>query len=540
MGLAAAVHRAALATPAATALVVDGREYTYAQLAAAAAAVARRLGSSGPTPSAQQAHHPQQAGDARADGIRVGILATRSFETFAGLVGAAWAGATAVPLHPRQPAARLASILEGAGLRALVADETGAALLGDARVAALLPGLVITSVPESAGGAPHAPHEPAAAHDPDAPAPFAPARPAYVIHTSGTTGRPKGVVVTAANVAHFVRRMRDLYALTPEDRVGGFCEPSFDLSVFEIYSAFDAGAALHVVPADKLLAPAGFVRDHALTVWSSVPSVISILQRMKLLRPGLFPSLRVSVFIGEALSVAAARAWQEAAPNSVVDNHYGPTEATVACTVQRLAEPVAETPGRAVMSIGRPYAGMEVEAVDADGRFLADGETGELALHGPQVAAGYLGDEAVTARRFVHLDHPRLGLSRWYLTGDLGYRDAAGLLHCLGRVDHQVKINGHRVELEDLEAHLRLAAGCEEAAAIAWPFVDGHAAGTVAFVCGAAAPPEQIRERLRGLLPSYMLPRRVVVLDALPLTPNGKVDRKALAAALAARTASEE
>jgi len=513
LGLAASIHRFAAATPAATALVIDETEYSFAELAGAASRVAAWL-------------RPATASD---DAARIGILATRSFETFAGLVGAAWAGACTVPLNPAQPAARLASILRGAGLRALVVDREGAGHVGHEAVASLLPGLVLAPPGTERPGATSWDQLPQPSRD-DVPVAVPAGHPAYVIHTSGTTGLPKGVVVTAANVDHFVASIRDLYAMHSGDRVGQFCEPSFDLSVFEIYAAWDAGASLHVVPENRRLAPAGFIRERGLTVWSSVPSVISILQRMKMLQPGLFPSLRVSVFIGEALPVAAAEAWQKAAPNSVVDNHYGPTEATVACTMQRLTDPAVATPGRGTMAIGRSYAGMETDVADDDGRFLASGEVGELVLHGPQVAEGYLGDAETTSRRFVFLDHPRLGRTRWYRTGDLGYRDAGDVLHCLGRLDHQVKVNGHRVELEDLEAHLRVAAACEEVAAIAWPVVDGHAAGTVAFVCGSASTPAGIRERLRELVPAYMLPKRVVALAAIPRSANGKTDRVALAA----------
>ncbi|MFN2426774.1 MAG: AMP-binding protein, partial [Candidatus Binatia bacterium] len=368
--------------------------------------------------------------------------------------------------------------------------------------------------------------------EPSSPAVVGPDHPAYIIFTSGTTGVPKGVVVTAGNLAHFLSAMRDLYAMHPGDRAGQFCEPSFDLSVFEIFAAFDAGASLHVVPESRVMAPAGFIRQQELTVWTSVPSVISIATRMKLLAPGIFPTLRISYFIGEALPVEAAKAWQAAAPSSVVDNHYGPTEATVACTVQRLTDPVVATPGRGTMAIGKPYAGLEAEIVDEQGRFVAAGETGELALHGPQVADGYLDDPEQTSRRFPLLDHPRLGRTRWYLTGDLAYRDGNDVLHCLGRIDNQVKVLGHRIELEDLEAHLRVASGTDAVATVAWPIVGGSATGIAAFVCAPATSLSEIRSRLAGLVPAYMVPRQFRVLDALPLSTNGKVDRNALRALL--------
>jgi len=509
-----AVFRVARDRPESTALVIDGRAHSYAELAAEARKVAAWVHSA--------AHAGEQP-------RRIGILASRSFETYAGIVGAAWAGGTYVPLHPRQPPARLVSILKQSALSALVADRRSTPLLAGEAVRAALPAHVLASDRLSADassatlwsdlGDGKIQQEPVAVR---------PDHPAYIIFTSGTTGVPKGVVVTASSLAHFLSAMRTRYAMQPDDRAGQFSEPSFDLSVFEIFAAWDAGASLHVVPESKLLAPAAFICQQQLTVWTSVPSVIAILSRMKMLGPGVFPSLRISYFIGEALPVEAAKAWQIAAPASVVDNHYGPTEATVACTVQRLTDPIVETPGRATVAIGKPYAGIECEIVGAQREFLADGETGELAIGGPQLAAGYLDDAEMTARRFPVLDHPRLGPSRWYLTGDVAFRDEHGVLHCLGRIDNQVKVLGHRIELEDLEAHLRIASGTDAVAAVAWPRADGSATGIAAFVCGAAVPLGEIRTRLAKLVPPYMVPRPLRAIDALPLSANGKVDRKAL------------
>jgi D-alanine--poly(phosphoribitol) ligase subunit 1 len=498
LSLAAGVWHHAASQPDAPALQIDGRVWSYAQLRAEASAVARRL-----------------AGARRRDGRapRVGILATRSIETYAGILGAAACGATYVPLNPRQPAARLASILTRASLDAVVVDGQGALQLGAAELRGLLPAVVVGP---GTGG------EEAAAF-----APIEPAHAAYVIFTSGTTGVPKGVVVGAAAVRHFLDDVRARYGIGPADRVGQLAETSFDLSVFELFAAWDGGACLCVVPESQVMAPAGFIRREKLTVWASVPSVIAVMSRMKLLEPGMFPALRASFLIGEALPVPSARAWQAAGPAGVVDNHYGPTEAACACTVQRVAEPVVETPGRGTVAIGVPYAGMRAEIV-RDGVFVADGERGELALSGPQLADGYLDDDEQTARRFPTLEHPRFGRARWYLTGDLAMRDHAGVLHWLGRTDHQVKVMGHRIELEDVEANLRAASGSDAVAAVVVAVAGGQA--IAAFVSGAAFPAAGIRERMRSLVPPYMLPRRVVELDSLPLTANGKVDRAALRA----------
>jgi acyl-CoA synthetase (AMP-forming)/AMP-acid ligase II len=161
--------------------------------------------------------------------------------------------------------------------------------------------------------------------------------------------------------------------------------------------------------------------------------------------------------------------------------------------------------------------------VDSALRFLPQGEKGELAVSGGQVANGYFKDEQRTAARF-----PKINGKVWYLTGDSAYQDTAGRFHHLGRTDNQVKVLGNRVELEDVEAHLREVCGEESVAAVAWPLVDGLAQGIVAFVAGDKVTANEIREAMQRRVPKYMIPSRVLFLDKLPLSASGKTDRKAL------------
>jgi acyl-coenzyme A synthetase/AMP-(fatty) acid ligase len=254
---------------------------------------------------------------------------------------------------------------------------------------------------------------------------------------------------------------------------------------------------------------------------------------VRALAPGAFPSLRLSLFCGEPLPESSARAWREAAPNGALENLYGPTEATIACLLEPCGEALAVTPGRAVIAIGRPFDGMHAAIVSPENHFLPAGETGELVLSGAQVSAGYWRDPALTAERYPTLRHPALGARVFYKTGDLALEAQDGRFHHLGRVDNQVKIQGHRVELEEVDAQLRSLCG-DEAAAVAWPIRDGSAEGIVAFVTAGARTPAEIRDGLKRVLPTYMLPRRIVALERLPLTLNGKIDRNALRASLEA------
>jgi acyl-coenzyme A synthetase/AMP-(fatty) acid ligase len=235
------------------------------------------------------------------------------------------------------------------------------------------------------------------------------------------------------------------------------------------------------------------------------------------------PSLRYSAFAGEALPVATAQAWRAAAPNSILDCLYGPTETTVVCTGDRFSDEVHTTESRGIVSIGKPFPGMEARILDESLNVVPQGTPGELAFSGSQVARGYFRNAEQSAARFRLLDG-----NIWYLTGDLAYQDQTGLYHHLGRTDNQVKVNGYRVELEEVEAHLRTVCCTDSVAVVAWPMAHGTAAGLVAFVSGVETGTGEIREGMKARVPAYMVPARVHSLPALPATANGKCDRKTL------------
>ncbi|MCC7485373.1 MAG: amino acid adenylation domain-containing protein [Burkholderiales bacterium] len=466
-------------------------------------------------------------------GARVGILGSRSRAAVEAVLGVAWAGAAWVPLGLRWPAERLGAVLAQARPDAVIADERGAGRLSGA--ASAVARLVVLPGATEAGSAPGVVPARLLRLDalPDcgevAPCPVGPDDLAYIVFTSGTTGVPKGVMAPARAVAAYLAALGARKAMTPEDRASQFTELTFDPSVGEIFLPWYAGASLHIVPAPSEVSPARFIAGRRLTVWGSTPAAIAWMRDTRSLRPGIFPALRYSSFGGEPLPLASVKAWQAAAPSSVIDNLYGPTEATVDCAGQRVepgATPVV-TPGRGVLAIGTPHPGTELAIVAPDFKPLPDGERGELAIAGEQLTEGYLGAPELTRERF-----PVVAGRRWYLTGDVAVRDAAGLYHHLGRMDNQVKVQGHRVELEDVEANARIAAGTDQVAAIAWPVADGVAHGIVCFVAGSTLSAERIREALRSRLPAYMMPAAVHLLPALPLNANGKLDRRGLLARL--------
>jgi amino acid adenylation domain-containing protein len=477
--------------PAAPALWVDGRSYSYSELGAQVQGVSNWL----------------VRENVRA-GSRVGVLAGRGVTAIAGILGICWAGCAWVPLNPAHPRDRLAALLQRADLDALIVDEAGAALLADIDPPSRVLGPALEDLPAS--------DQP--------PAPRSGDDLAYLMFTSGTTGIPKGVMITHSAIDHFLTVMQNRYHIRPGDRVSQFFELTFDLSVFDVLMALSFGATLCVLPEARRLGPATFIEEQKLTVWFSVPSAMVLMDRFRQLRPGAFESLRLSLFCGEPLPAEPVANWMTAAPNSVMENLYGPTEATLACLLQPCEPDLKVTEERGCVAIGEPYPGMQAAILDLDFEELrSDDKPGELLLAGPQLAAGYWRDPGLTSDRFITLDG-----TRWYRSGDLARRDPGGRFHHLGRTDNQVKILGHRVELEDIDHHLRQACQSESAMAVAWPVKHGSAQGVVAFVAGSDLGIAEIRERMKQRLPEYMVPRQVKFIDALPLSANGKFDRNAL------------
>jgi len=262
-----------------------------------------------------------------------------------------------------------------------------------------------------------------------------------------------------------------------------------------------------------------------------------LLAKLRKLKPAAFPNLRVSLFCGEALPLEVARAWAAAAPASIVENLYGPTELTIACTLYRWdSERSPAQCEQGVVPIGEPYPGMQVLVADESLREVAPGEVGELLMTGPQLSLGYWNDPQRTAAAFVV---PPEREQVFYRTGDRVRRPKTGEpLVYLGRADNQIKIQGYRVELGEIEAALREEAGIEAAIAIGWPRNAGGADGVVAFLGAEDLDLDAILARLKARLPSYMVPRELRAVAAFPLNANGKIDRGALLKSLEAESAA--
>src|SRR5271163_4463254 len=460
----------------------------------------------------------------------VAVLANRSVAAYGGILGVLASGRGYVPFNPKFPLERTLVMLLASGCKTLIVGQECAETLE-----ALLPRLdkALTLILPDAGWEParklSSSHRVISAqrltkiadpHDPVVEG----SDTAYLLFTSGSTGVPKGVAVSQSNAVAYMEYAARHFGIHGGDRCSQNFDLTFDLSVHDLFTCWDAGATL-CPSSEQTLTPAALVDDLALTVWFSVPSVAMFASKLGILQPGAFPTLRWSLFCGEALSASLAEAWQKTANNSILENLYGPTEATIAITWYRWYS--ATSPAecvRGLVPIGWPFDGQRVCAVNEDLVPVLPGETGELCLGGSQVTRGYLNDPEKTAESFIRLKHS--GDQVWYRTGDLVRQDERGCLFYLGRRDFQVKVNGYRVELQEIDLVLREAARTELAVAIPWPLSEGSASGIVGVVSGSdPAHDKRIIAACESRLPRYMVPNRIYHFQQIPLNVNGKVDR---------------
>lgn len=467
------------------------------------------------------------------EGGRVGILGNRSRVTYIGALAAAYAGTAFVPLNSRLHVDRIQRIAKLAELDAVIVAPDDIALLetmledvGAARVILAPESRLASRIGSGAGAVPWCDAD--ALPTVDLPPCLEP-RPewgCYLLFTSGTTGTPKGVLVTQGNVAAYLREARARFAFLPDDRFSQMFEQSFDVSIFDLFVAWASGACVHTLAAQQLLAPASYIEREGITVYASVPSVLSLMKQRGALRPGRFPAVRYSMFAGEALSVENAKAWAAAAPNSRIDNQYGPTETTVVATGFHWLEREAVSYPNCIVPIGKPFSGVTVRIVGEDGNDVAPGEAGELLVGGDQTVPGYWRDELLTREKFV---------DGFYRTGDLVRSLPSGDLSFIGRVDDQLKVLGRRVEPAEIEAIARQVPEVTDAVVVGWPLEEGRPVALALFILASGASDDvstSVARHISTQVEPFLVPRSVKVWSEFPLNANGKVDRRALLATL--------
>jgi amino acid adenylation domain-containing protein len=488
------------------------------------------------TSSNQLANLLRQAGCQKGD--RVCILQPKSPAAIVSMIGILKAGCMHVPIDVATPAARIRHIFDSCENDWILAGGRVSPLLDElfadsslrARVSI---GWLDPDPPDAKNFIPAFFRSDMDAAPCGAPSQIcSPDDGSHILFTSGSTGVPKGVVITHSNVSTFVAWALKHYGIDYTDRFSGHTPFHFDLSTFDIFGSITAGAQLHLVPTETSLLPpklASFIRDSQLTQWFSVPSVLNYLAKFNAVQYNDFPLLRRVLWCGEVLPTPALMYWMERVPSARFSNLYGPTEATIASSYFDVA--VRPTDSKDQIPIGTPCDGEELLILDDKLQPVANREIGDLYIAGSGLSPGYWRDPQKTDGAFLPDPRHPASTARIYRTGDLAWQDENGVVFFVGRADTQIKVRGYRIELGEIETALNSMPKLQESAVVAIP-TDNFGGWMIccAYVIrpGEDLPLNEVREHLKKLVPSYMFPARWKGYDTLPKNANGKIDRPLL------------
>ena len=435
----------------------------------------------------------------------IGIVLNDDLETYSSIFAIWLENGAYVPLHPHWPMDRCHDIINQVGLDMILDSSEESKFCHDCNV-------VKTSLLENSADSVLDDFH---VNDNEL---------AYILFTSGSTGKPKGVPISKGNVAAFVDSFYDIgFEITCEDRVLQCFDLTFDLSVMSYLIPLTRGACVYTVPDNvvKYTYIYDLMDEHNLTVALMVPSIINYL------KPYFdeidIPSMRYSLFCGEALYEDVTAGWAKCLPNAEIYNVYGPTEDTIFCTYYKYQREGGNKTCNGILSIGKSMSSGSVMVLDEYGRDSKVGEAGELCLYGNQLFGGYWKDKEKTESAFVVSDDGK----RYYKTGDLCYMDADGDIMYVGRMDSQAKIQGFRVELGEIEFHARDFFKDRNVVCVAYEN-ESKLTEIAMFIESDDVATDELVSYLRTKLPAYMIPTRIMFLPVFPLNANGKTDRKEL------------
>ncbi|MCX6274153.1 MAG: AMP-binding protein [Bacteroidetes bacterium] len=436
----------------------------------------------------------------------IGILAYDDIETYASVFAILYMGHAFVPVNPLHPLERNKEIIHQSDIALLLSgkDDTIARNLSSEKTK-----LIFTGDQSSQGDFIQVP--------------LSPYQNAYILFTSGSTGAPKGVPITINNLNAFLDAFFSIgYKVDYHDRFIQMFDLTFDLSIMGYMAPLCIGACIYTVPPDaiKYVHVYKLLEKYQITFALLVPSILISLREYF---PEMnLPKLRYSLFCGEALYEDIAMEWSKCIPGATIQNVYGPTEATIFCMLYNVSRSGNNKSLNGILCIGKPMKNTEVFIAGDNFKPMPSGEKGELCLSGDQVTSGYWKNESINKEAFFNAEG-----SRYYRSGDLCYCDADGDHYYSGRIDFQVKINGFRVELSEIEHHARGFLKNHDVVALAGE-TEGRTAQIYIFAEQFHAGFDTLNDYLKTKLPSYMIPSKYFSVDKFPLNSNGKVDRKAL------------
>lgn len=465
---------------------------------------------------------------------RVMIFMKRSAQVVMASLGILKADAVYVPMDAKAPIERLLKVMADSRPTALICDERLLSVL-DGQLSGLqtLRLLVMFGRRSGAGDVVDIPRVyfeelPSATLPP--PYRNIDTDPAYILYTSGSTGSPKGVVVSHLNVRNYIEWAVSCFEIDSEERILSTAPFHFDMSTFDIFTTLKAGATLHIAPESSLLFPnklLGLIEKEEITLWKGVSSLLVYLSNTGALKEGRIPSLEKILFGGEVFPTKHLMTWMNVYPEKSFYNVYGPTE-TTGISAYYPVERIPATANEAI-PIGTACCNTEIFVLTDEDRLAEVGETGELCIRGSGLSLGYWNDEEKTARAFVRNPLGCTQHDRIYRTGDLARMRQDGIIEYLGRKDFQIKFMGYRIEIYEVEKAILALEQVNQAAVLLCSSSQGELSQLVAFIEGPdALDATAILQDLGRSLPSYMLPKQIIPLHTIPLTDRGKTDRAAL------------
>lgn len=441
-----------------------------------------------------------------ANELHIGLVANNDLETYAAIIALWFEGKAYVPLNPKAPIARNNSVIKQAGINCVLNSVKTTTY--QAKTTIYTKGIETTEKTI----------EIVKKDDSTL---------AYIFFTSGTTGTPKGVPITHANLNAFMEAFDALnYPITANDRCLQMFDLTFDLSVVSFVAPLMKGACIYTVgnTTVKYLEVLKVISTYNLTFTLMVPSILHGLRPY--FRKIQCPDLKYSMFCGEALDLDITEAWSQCIPNAQIANVYGPTECTIYCTNYTYNKKGFNKTHNGVLCIGKDMKHTKTIIVDANNTPVAHDTPGELCLSGAQLTPGYWHNETINKKAFFYLNENNTN-TRYYRTGDLCKKDADGDILYLGRIDFQAKVQGYRIELSEIEFYAKKILQGPNAVALVIKNKLNNTEVAMAIE-GATQDTTPFIEALKKYLPDYMIPNKIVFYQNFPLNTNGKIDRKTM------------
>jgi len=463
----------------------------------------------------------------------IGILGQRNYSVYTGILGSIYSGNAYVPINKKYPERKIKDIIEDADIKVLICSEKDWSHFKS--ILSSINTIKFVLIPE--GDTFKSENRVKTASDLNnvdvitEPVSVKPSDNLYVMFTSGSTGKPKGVQVMNSNVASLIKSLDPVYVIDPGYNSSQSFDLSFDPSICDMFLTWYKGGKLCVLNEEDIYCPSDYILREKIDFWHSVPTIANNLSKLGYLEPDSFPNIKYSIFVGEPFSLKLANEWSNAAPNSRVENRYGPTELTVDVTQHIFSEnDNSKNYNNGILPIGQAFTNQKLIIVNESDKIIFENKkSGELVVSGPQVTKGYLNDNKKTDQSFVKFewDHEN---HLWYRTGDLVFLNEDNRFEMIGRIDKQVKIGGRRIELGEIEYVLKKYGKVDEVVIIAKKNMNGVVERLVAFTTKNFTDNEIniVQKDCEKYLERIFFPQEFRYIETMPITISGKIDKPTL------------